>query len=391
MLGSTSLKYQLIQFPGEESLASGRFERIGSQDGILSWKCNEGNDSSEEPLENYSTAIRRMISILTSGKSKVIGGLEEISAVGFKTVIAKGFEGCVQIDDAVLKGMEEYTILAPAHNPPYINAIRLFREAMPDTPLIGLFEPAFHTTVPDYARVYAVPKEWRDRYGICRYGYHGASHRYISERTPELLGIPKSEANIISCHLGGSSSICAIQGGKSVDPGMGFSPQSGVFHGSRHGELDPFAVLYMMKETGLSIDEMVNALTKKSGFLGLSGVSADVRDIEEAAEKGNDDARLAIDAFCYSVKKNIGADLAVLGRLDALVFTGGIGERGASIRKRICSGLEPLGITLDNKRNQDNSGKEEKINANESKTAIWVVPTNEELIVARATAEHLGI
>lgn len=388
-VGSTSLKFQLIRFPEEESLASGRFERIGSDDAILSWSCGEQSRSTTEPLSDYTAAINRMIAILTTGPSAVIASLKEIAAVGFKTVIAKGFEGCVQITEEVLRGMEEFTLLAPAHNPPYIKAIRVFREAMPGTPLVGLFEPAFHVTAPDYAKVYAVPKEWRERYGIRRYGYHGASHRYISERAPVLLGLSKERTNIISCHLGGSSSICAIQGGESVDTSMGFSPQSGLFHGTRHGELDPFAVLYVMREQNLSIDEMVELLTKKSGLLGLSGVSGDVRDVESAAAAGNDEARLALDAFCYDVKMYIGAYLAVLGRVDAVVFTGGIGERGTGVRRRVCSGLEPLGINLDHDRNERMTGQEAGISTDSSKTAIWVVPTNEELIVGRATAELL--
>ncbi len=388
-VGSTSLKYQLIRFPEEESLALGRFERIGSNDAVLSWSAVERKESATEPLADYEAAVRRMISILMEGPTAVISSLSEIDAVGFKTVIAKGFEGCVRITDEVLDGMEEYILLAPAHNPPYINAIRVFREVMPDTPLIGLFEPAFHTTAPDYAKVYAVPKEWREKYGVRRYGYHGASHRFISERTPQLLGKPKEETNLISCHLGGSSSICAVQHGRSVDTSMGFSPQSGLFHGTRHGELDPFVVLYIMQQAGLSIEEMVTQLTKKSGFLGLSGVSADVRDIEEAAAGGNDDARLALEAFCYDAKKCIGAYTAVLGTVDALVFTGGIGERGAGIRERICMGLEPLGICLDRSKNREVSGQEARVNTDDSRTAVWAIPTNEELIVARAASELL--
>jgi acetate kinase len=388
-VGSTSLKFQLIRFPGERSLASGRFERIGSHDAVLSWTCGEQSQSITEPLLDYTAAIHRMIAILTTGLSPVLAGLEDISAVGFKTVIAKGFEGCVRITEDVLRGMEEFTLLAPAHNPPYIRAIRLFRQVMPDTPLVGLFEPAFHVTAPEYAKVYAVPKEWRERYGVRRYGYHGASHRYISERIPILLGRPKEETNVISCHLGGSSSVCAIRGGKSVDTSMGFSPQSGLFHSTRHGELDPFAVLYVMREGNLSIDDMVELLTKKSGLLGLSGVSGDVRDLDKAAAAGNTEAQLALDAFCYDVKKYIGAYVAVLGHVNALVFTGGIGERGVGVRQRVCTGLEPLGIDLNHSLNEQVSGQEVRISADDSRIAVWVVPTNEELIVARATAELL--
>ncbi len=389
-VGSTSLKYQLIRFPEEESLALGRFERIGSDDAILSWSTEERKESATEPLVDYEAAVRRMISVLTQGPTAVLSSLDEIAAVGFKTVIAKGYEGCVRITEDVLKGMEEYTLLAPAHNPPYIDAIRIFRDIMPETPLIGLFEPAFHTTMPDYAKVYAVPKEWREQYGVRRYGFHGASHRYISERTPQLLAKQKEETNLISCHLGGSSSICAVRGGRSVDTSMGFSPQSGLFHGTRHGELDPFVVLYVMQETGLSIKEMVKQLTKKSGFLGLSGVSADVRDIEDAAADGNDEARLALDAFCYDAKKCVGAYTAVLGEVDAVVFTGGIGERGAGIRERICTGLEPLGICLDRSKNREASGEETCVSTDDSRIAVWLVPTNEELIVARAASELLA-
>lgn len=386
-VGSTSLKYRLYEFPEERLLASGRVERIGGATGTAAWSHGEDKGSEERAFSTHREAVETVLRRL---QGSVLNDLSELDCVAFKTVIAKGYVGCELLDEAVLQAMDDYVFLAPAHNPPYIKAIRLFRELLPQAPLVGLFEPAFHLGMPDYARVYPIPKEWREKHQIQRYGFHGASHRYVSERVPQLLEKPKESLNVISCHLGGSSSICAISGGKSIDTSMGFTPQTGVFHASRIGDFDPFAVLFLMREEGYSVDDMVKHLTKDSGFKGLSGVSEDMRDVEEAMDAGNADARLAFDSFCYHVKKIIGSYIAVLGRLDALAFAGGIGERGARARQAICSGLEHLGISVDPATNTNCSGAETNLSSADSKTAVWVVPTNEEVIVARAAYEKLS-
>ncbi len=385
-VGSTSLKYRLYEFPEERLLASGRVERIGGGSGIASWSHGDDQGSEERTFSTHREAIETILSRLQGG---VLSDLSQLDSVAFKTVIAKGYVGCEILDEAVLQAMDDYVFLAPAHNPPYIKAIRLFRELLPETPLVGLFEPAFHLTVPDYARVYPIPKEWREKHRIERYGFHGASHRYVSERIPQLVGRPKEELKVISCHLGGSSSICAISGGKSIDTSMGFTPQTGVFHATRIGDFDPFAVLFLMREEGYSVDEMVKRLTVDSGFRGLSGVSEDVRDIEEAMDAGNPDAKLAFRSFGYHVKKIVGSYIAVLGGLDVLAFAGGIGERGNRVRWEICSGLQHLGISIDPAKNNGCSASEADLSARDATVATWVVPTNEELIVARAAYEKL--
>jgi len=385
-VGSTSLKYRLYRYPQEELLATGRVERIGTSKGAASWSHGKSASSLERPFADHREAIEFILQRLLEN---VLSDPKDLGCVAFKTVVAKGYNGCEWLNDTVLRAMEDFNFLAPAHNPPYINAIRLFRELLPKTPLIGLFEPAFHLTMPDYAQVYPLPKEWREEFGIQRYGYHGASHRYVSERIPQLTGRKASEINLISCHLGGSSSLCAIAGGKSTDTSMGFTPQSGIFHATRIGDLDPFAVLYLMREKKLSVEEVITQLTKKSGLLGLSGLSEDMREIEAAMDTGNPEARLAFQAFGYVVKKAIGSFLAVLGRVDVLAFAGGIGERGARVREEICRGLEGLGIRMDEEKNRACNGTEAEISATDSPIAIWVVPTNEELIVARAAYEKL--
>lgn len=385
-VGSTSLKYRLYDFPGEDAQASGRVERIGGSGGTASWDHGENRGTTERAFSTHREAIEFILDKLRDG---VINDVSELDCIAFKTVIAKGYAGCERLDDTVLQAMEDYVFLAPAHNPPYIRAIKMFRELLPQTPLIGLFEPAFHLTMPDYARVYPLPREWREKHRIQRYGFHGASHRYISERLPQLMNRDKHDLNVITCHLGGSSSLCAIKGGQSIDTSMGFTPQTGIFHATRIGEMDPFVALFLMREEGYGVDEMVRKLTKESGLLGLSGVSDDMRDIEAAMDQGNPGARLAFDAFCYGVKKIIGSYFAVLGRVDALAFAGGIGERGTRVRQGICQGLEPLGIRLDEEKNDACSAIEMELSPPEQPVSVWVVPTNEELIVARAAYEKL--
>ncbi len=385
-VGSTSLKYKLFDFPQESVLATGRVERIGAGVGKAEWNHGSANDSKETTFETHKEAIEFVLQHLENDGAT---SMSELSCVSFKTVIAKGYVGCEWLSDEVLQAMEDYIFLAPAHNPPYIHAIKMFRKLLPDIPLIGLFEPAFHLTMPDYARVYPVPKGWRKKHGIERYGFHGASHRYVSERVAQLESKNNNTLKVISCHLGGSSSLCAIDGGKSIDCSLGFTPQTGVFHSTRVGDLDPFAVFYAMQEDDLSLEEANRILTKDSGLKGLSGVSEDMRDIEEAMDQGNADAKLAFQAFAYQIQKYIGAFYAALGGLDVLAFAGGIGEKGKRVRYEVCKGLEHMGIEIDPSKNNANNGEEAVISPDQSQVTVRVIPTNEELVVARASYDKL--
>lgn len=385
-LGSTSLKYQLIDMTGERVLARGKIERIGSEDAIVS--TTTGSAPAVQittPVADHRAAVQRLIAHLREA------GDVSIDAVGFKAVIAgPRYRGSFRVDEPLLTAMREFLPVAPVHNAVYITAMEIFRDLLPGVPMVAVFEPGFHATMPDYAAVYGVPYEWFEKHGVRRYGYHGSSHRYVSGRVPALLSRPANELKIVSCHLGGSSSICAIDRGKSVDCSFGFSPQSGVDHAARSGELDPFAVFYMMDAAGLTIDQVRADLTKKSGLLGLSGVSSDLRDIEEAAEKGNARAELAIDVLAYEVKKYIGAYAAAMGGLDAVAFAGGIGENSSVIRDRVCRNLGFLGVSLDAEANGVRKPEDRVISTSAAKTAVCIVYTNEEIVVARESVKVLS-
>jgi acetate kinase len=381
-VGSTSFKYKLLAMPSEDVLAEGRLERIGSDESPVAIKIGEHEESGTAHLPDYAAAIHRMMEDLTAGYSP-IETLDDIAAVGFKAAIIEGQAGCYLIDDNILDRMEAMNGVAPAHSPPYVNAVRQMRELIPALPLVALFEPHFHVTVPDYAYTYGVPREWEEKHGVRRYGYHGASHRYASLRAPEIAGIDPKQCRMIAAHLGGSSSLCAINNGESIDSSMGMSPQGGVEHSTRNGELDVFAVLHVMDREGLTTDDVRTALCKNAGLAGVSGTSGDVRDLEAGIAAGNDRARLALEMFEYNVKKTIGSYAAALGGLDLISFAGGIGERGVRVREQILSGLEFIGVELDLDRNQSHTGQEGVISSDTSKVRVVVIQTNEELIVAR--------
>ena len=312
---------------------------------------------------------------------------EGVDAIGLKTVHGgPRFRGSFRVTDEVLEAMREFVPAAPLHNPIYITAMEIIRQLAPEIPLVAVFETGFHSTIPDAAAFYGVPGEWREKYGIRRYGFHGASHQYVSERVPEMLARPKDTLRLISCHLGGSSSICAIHGGKSADTTMGFSPQSGLENATRHGDVDPFAVLFLMDRLGLSPGRMREELLRQGGLAGLSGISGgDVRDLEAA---GTPEARLALDVFAYQVRKTVGAYAAAMGGLDAVAFTGGIGENSASLRQACCQELEFLGIRLDPERNRQQTG-DRVISPEGAPVAVLALATNEELIVARETYRQI--
>ncbi len=351
-LGSTSLKYKLLALPEGVVRVQGRLERV----------------------TDYAAAVA---AIDTRGLA--------LDAVAFKAVHAgPRYCGTFLIDDDVLAALEEYSPAAPVHNAIYLSGIRAFRERLPGVPLVAAFETEFHATLPEHAVRYGVPADWYERRGVRRYGFHGASHQYVSERVPELLGAPRPGLRLVSCHLGGSSSLCAIADGRSLDTTMGFSPQSGLENATRHGDLDVFAVLYMMEREGWERAEVARQLTRTGGLAGLSGIAGgDVRDLESAAEQGNAAAALALAVFVHQLRKTIGAYAAVLGGLDAIAFTGGIGEHSATLRARCLEGLGFLGVTLDAERNEAVGAGDRLVSAPSSRVAVLALATDEELIVAR--------
>jgi len=384
-IGSTSLKWRLFDFANnaERLLHKGGFERV----------------------TDYPKAIEDCLAELK--KANAIADEKELSAVGFKTVIAKNVTGCVRLDERVLQAMSDYNGLAPAHNPPYITGIKLFAQRMPGVPLIGLFETAFHQFAPEASQRYAVPDSWLN-IGVRRWGFHGASHKFIGERSAELLCRPDvaerarqlyvnngaakisgAPLRVISCHLGGSSSVTGILNGASIGTSMGMSPQSGLPQNNRVGDLDAEALPYAVKTLGITIEEAQKQLTKQSGLLGVSGVSNDVRDITDAAGKGNANAKLALDVFVASARHWIGSYFLQLNGADAIVFTAGTGENRAELRAAICANLENLGIKLDAEKNNSCRATESVISAADSAVKIFVIPTNEELVVARETKRFL--
>lgn len=401
-VGSTSLKYKLVGVDALAStpehystLASGSIERIGlpgAKAVVEHFRPGEQGEmqrfSSEVDEPTYTSAIELMLRSLTEPAPGVLENLSALDAIGFKAVHGGIYRQPVIVTPEVLAEMERMTPAAPAHNPPYIHAMRLFREVAPRVPLVAVWETSFHATMPDYARVYAVPREWRERYGIERYGFHGASHRYISRRVAELAPGP-SPLRVISCHLGGSSSVCAIRDGQSIDTSMGFSPQSGLPQTKRTGDLDPFVLLWLIDQHKATPQELNTILNTQSGLAGISGTSGDMRDLLAAEASGDARARLAIDAFCYALVKTIGSYYVALGGLDRLVFTGGIGEKGATIRSRVVQSLACLGMYLDEKRNEEAIQREMCISSEGSSAQVWVIPTDEGLIVAEETVKCL--
>lgn len=389
-VGSTSFKYQIINMETTTCLVKGGVERIGdSPSAFMHAVPGKPTVEGEIDAPTHTDAIAHAIRLITESEVGCLADLEQLDGVGFKTILAKGYWRSAKITENVIAALEASTPLAPMHNPAYIASIRAFQELLPATPLVAVFETWFHQTIPDYAAEFGVPRFWVEQHDIRRYGYHGASHRYISERVPELLGRESGDGlRIISCHLGGSSSLCAIKDGKSIDTSMGTSTQYGMIQSTRCGELDVFAVLYLMDKEGLTTDEIRRQLIEDSGIKGISGTSGDMRDVEAAIEAGDDTARLALDTYVYGVKKYIGAYIAALGGVDVIAFAGGIGEKSPIARAKICEGLEWCGIHLDAKKNEQLTD-ESDISANSSRAKILTVSTNEELIVSRETARVL--
>ena len=387
--GSYSLKYQLIDIVNEEALAQGLVERIGIEGSVLTQKV-EGKDKYivKEEMKDHKDAIRLVLAALVDENNGVIKSMDEISAVGHRVVHGgEKYKESVVINDEVKANIEECFKLAPLHNPANMIGIKACEELMPNTPMVAVFDTAFHGTMPEDAYLYALPYELYEKDGIRKYGFHGTSHKYVSQTCAEVMGRDIKDLKIITCHLGNGASLCAVKNGVSVDTSMGFTPLEGVAMGTRCGNIDPAIVTFLMKEEGLSVDEVNDLLNKKSGVLGISGISSDFRDIEDAAfNKGNRRAQLALRIFEYKIRTTIGAYAAAMGGVDAIVFTAGVGENGPETREKCLEGLEFLGVEIDKEANNVR-GKIREISKAGCNVKAFVIPTNEELVIARDTLE----
>ncbi len=389
--GSSSLKYQLIDMETENVIAKGGCERIGIRGSNLKHNTSKGEKIIERDMPNHKVAIQLVLEALVDPEYGAISSMDEIDAVGHRVVHSgEDFNCSVLVDDEVLAKCRNNIELAPLHMPANILGIEACREAMPGKPMALVFDTAFHSTMPAYAYMYAIAYDDYKNFKIRRYGFHGTSHKYVSQEAIKYLGKPAAETKIITCHLGGGSSISAVKGGKCIDTSMGFTPLAGVPMGTRSGDLDPAVLEYLAAKKHYTILDCVNYLNKECGVAGISGVSSDFRDLTKAASEGNERAKLALDVFSYDVKKYIGSYIAALGGLDCLVFTAGIGENTSQVRKAVCENMEYFGIAIDEDKNeQKNDGSIHDITAAGAKVKVLVIPTNEELVIARETKELL--
>lgn len=391
--GSSSLKYQLIEMDDESVIAKGNCERIGI-DGLITHKVTGGATVVKEvPFPTHKEAFMEVVSQLTSGEGKVIDDVKEIVAIGHRVLHGSEiYKESTLVDDTVIDTIMELRELGPLHNPPQAVALRACREVFgADVPMVAVFDTSFHQTMPPKSYIFPIPYEYYEKYSIRRYGFHGTSHRFVSKRFFELRGIDPEGTKIIVCHLGNGSSLCAIKDGKCFDTSMGFTPLDGFIMGTRSGGIDPSIVTYIANKENLTPDQVSDILNKKSGFLGVSGVSSDCRDIQNAAASGNERAKLTIDILVHQIKRFIGGYAAEMGGLDAVLFTGGIGENDSSIRERICSEMEFLGLKIDTELNKEASREEAVFSAPDSKVLAMVLPTNEEIMIARDTLEVAGL
>ncbi len=387
--GSSSIKYKLYDMKDESVLAQGGVERIGIDNAFINVKLPNGEKKKiMRDLPTHKEGVALVFEVLLDPEIGAIKSLDEIDAVGHRIVQGGDlFEKSCIVTKEVEDGIESLCDLAPVHNAGHLKGIRAVDALMPNTPQVTVFDNAFHSTMPDYAYLYAVPYELYTKYHVRRYGFHGTSHRYVSHRVAELEGKDIKDLKIITCHIGNGASLAAIKDGKVIDTSMGLTPLAGVMMGSRSGDIDPSAVTYIMEKLGKQPQEMADYLNKESGVLGISGVSSDMRDVEKAAQEGNKMARLALTMYNYRIKKYIGSYAAALGGVDVIVFTAGVGENQASMREGTTDGLEFLGIKLDKELNKKVHGTETKISAPDSKVDVWVVPTDEEIVIARDTQE----
>lgn len=379
-LGSTSFKYRLFDMSDERELARGGIDRIGGAESRCVAQIGSWREDTTRQVPNHGVAVQVCLEQLTNAEHGCLKSAADVSAIGFKAVHGGSRSGVFRVDEELLTAMEEMNSVAPAHNPPYVAAMRSLASQAGDIPLVAAFETDFHRTAPRAMQEYAIPREWADKLHLKKWGFHGASHRFIATRCGELFG--QAKPRIISCHLGGSSSVCGIRDGQSLGASMGMSPQTGIPQNNRVGDFDPFALPSIMAYTGLSLEAVLKKLATEGGLLGISGHSSDIRDIEEKAAAGDANCQLALDTFVAEVRRYIGAYLVALGGADLLVFTGGIGENGRMLRAKICENLSELGIALDPEKNRTSQG-ESSLHTASSRTEIWVIPTNEELIVAR--------
>jgi acetate kinase len=387
--GSSSIKYQLFDMDNEKVFAKGIVEKIGLHGSSIT---NERNDGDKVKLEgeiiDHQQGIEYILGVLLSKKHGSINNFDEIDAIGHRVVHGgEKFSSSILITDEVINQMEKYVDLAPLHNPPNLKGIYAMKELLPGLPQVGVFDTAFHQTMPSYAYMYAIPHTLYIKYGIRRYGFHGTSHRYVSNRACEILGKKCANSKIISCHLGNGASIVAINNGKSVDTSMGLTPVEGLIMGTRSGDLDLGVLIYIMRREEIGIAEANTLINKHSGILGITGISSDMREVEEAAENGNWRASLGLDMYHYRIRKYIGAYAAAMGGVDILIFTGGIGENADLTRSAICKDFEYMGLKFDAEKNKSVRGKEKVISADNSKVTVIIVPTNEELVIARDTRD----
>lgn len=387
-LGSTSFKYRLFDLSDESQLARGGIDRIGQPQSQCFVEIGSHREEDTRNVPDHAAAVRLCLEHLMHPAWGCLKSAEEVEGIGFKAVFAGKLSGIRIVNDELLDTMEALADIAPAHNPPYAKAMRQLRQAFPQIPLVAALETAFHETIPPEIRGYAIPYQWEEEYGVRRWGFHGASHRYLGQRMGQLL--QRGDLRVISCHLGGSNSLCAMKGGVSQANSLGMSPQTGLPHNNRVGDFDPFALPVLMRATGKSLAELLEDLGNKSGLLGMSGLSGDVRDLEEAAAKGNTRADHALKVFTQSIRQYLGAYLTVLNGADAIVFSGGIGENSVRVRRDVCQNLAWAGIELCDEKNQTvKRNAETCISKDSSRVQIWVVPTNEEIIVARQTMQAI--
>ncbi|MBZ5750154.1 MULTISPECIES: acetate kinase [Metabacillus] len=379
--GSSSLKFQLFEMPSETVLTKGLVERIGIKDSVFSITVNGEKQTEVADLADHAVAVKILLSKLTD--LGIIDSLDEIEGIGHRVVHGgEIFSDSTLITDETLKQMEELSELAPLHNPANIVGIKAFREVLPNVVSVAVFDTAFHQTMPEKSFLYSLPYEYYEKFGIRKYGFHGTSHKYVSERAAEILGRPIEHLRLISCHLGNGASIAAIEGGKSIDTSMGFTPLAGVAMGTRSGNIDPALIPYIMEKTDKSVDEVLDVLNKKSGILGISGISSDLRDNIQAEKEGDERAKLALDVFASRIHKYIGSYAARMSGVDAIIFTAGIGENSSEIRERVLKGLEFMGVYWDPSLNKVR-GEETYISYPHSPVKVLVIPTNEEVMIAR--------
>ncbi|MFC4355910.1 acetate kinase [Chryseomicrobium palamuruense] len=381
--GSSSLKFQLVRVPEERIVAKGLIERIGLTDSFITVTVDDHKTKKLEKIPNHHVAVQFLMDSLV--ETGAIRSLHDIHGIGHRVVHGgEVYSDSVMITDQIIDKLNELSELAPLHNPANITGIVSFKEALPDVPAVAVFDTAFHQTMPESSFLYSIPYSYYEKYGIRKYGFHGTSHKYVSERAAELLNRPIETTRFISCHLGNGASIAAIQYGKSIDTSMGFTPLAGVTMGTRSGNIDPALIPFLMEKTGLDAEQVLDILNKKSGMLGVSGFSSDLRDIVEEAEKGNDRAQLALDVFANRIHKYIGSYAARMNGVDAIIFTAGIGENSAIVRSKVLQGLQFMGVYMDHELNKQ-IGKETAINYPHSPVKVLVIPTNEEIMIVRDT------